>query len=39
MQVVWVQSLVGGAEIPHALGSKSQNIKQKKHGNKFNKDF
>ena len=39
MQVMWFQSLFGGAKIPHALGSKSQNIKQKQHGNKFNKDF
>ena len=39
MQAVWVQSPVRGAEIPHALGSKSQNIRQKQHGNEFNKDF
>ena len=28
-----------GARIPHALQSKSQNIKQKQCCNKFNKDF
>ena len=28
-----------GAKIPHALGPKNQNIKQKQYGNKFNKDF
>ena len=39
MQVMWFQSLFGGAKIPHALGSKSQNIKQKQHGNRFDKDF
>ena len=39
MQGVWVQSLVGGAKIPHALGPKSQNTKQNQHGNKFNEDF
>ena len=27
------------AKIPHASGSNNQNIKQKKHCNKFNKDF
>ena len=28
-----------GAKIPHALGPKNQNIKQKQYCNKFNKDF
>ena len=28
-----------GAKIPHALWPKNQNIKQKQHYNKFNKDF
>ena len=28
-----------GAKILHASGSKNQNIKQKQHCNKFNKDF
>ena len=28
-----------GTKIPHALQPKSQNIKQKKYCNKFNKDF
>ena len=28
-----------GAEIPHALGPKNQNIKQKQYCNKFNKNF
>ena len=28
-----------GAKIPHALGAKNQNIKQKQYCNKFNKDF
>ena len=28
-----------GAKIPHALGSKNQNIKQKQYCNKFNKDL
>ena len=28
-----------GAEIPHALGPKNQNIKQKLYCNKFNEDF
>ena len=28
-----------GAKVPHALGSKKQNIKQKQYCNKFNKDF
>ena len=28
-----------GARIPHALGPKNQNIKQKHYCNKFNKDF
>ena len=28
-----------GAKIPHALGPKNQNIKQKQYYNKFNKDF
>ena len=28
-----------GAKIPHASWSKSQNIKQKQHCDKFNKDF
>ena len=28
-----------GAKILHALGPKNQNIKQKQHCNKFNKDF
>ena len=28
-----------GVKIPHALGPKSQNIKQKQYCNKFNKDF
>ena len=28
-----------GAKIPHALGPKKQNIKQKQYCNKFNKDF
>ena len=28
-----------GAEIPHALQPKNQNIKQKQYCNKFNKDF
>ena len=28
-----------GAEIPHALWPKTQNIKQKQHCNKFNKNF
>ena len=28
-----------GAKIPHASGSKSQNIKQKEYCNKLNKDF
>ena len=27
------------AKIPHAAGPKKQNIKQKQHCNKFNKDF
>ena len=39
MHVMLFQSLFGVAKIPHDLGSKSQNIKQKQHGNKFNKDF
>ena len=30
---------IPGAEIPHALGPKNQNIKQKQYCNKFNKDF
>ena len=30
---------VQGAKIPHASGSKNQNIKQKQYCNKFNKDF
>ena len=29
----------GGAKIPHALGPKNQNIKQKQYCKKFNKDF
>ena len=28
-----------GAKIPHALGPKNQNIKQKQYCKKFNKDF
>ena len=28
-----------GAKIPHALGLKNQNIKEKQYCNKFNKDF
>ena len=28
-----------GARIPHALGPKNQNIKQKQYCKKFNKDF
>ena len=28
-----------GAKIPHASWPKNQNIKQKQHCNKFNKDF
>ena len=28
-----------GAKIPHASGSKNQNIKQKQYCNKFSKDF
>ena len=28
-----------GAKIPHALGPKHQNIKQKQYCNKFDKDF
>ena len=28
-----------GAEIPHALRPKNQNIKQKQYCNRFNKDF
>ena len=28
-----------GAKIPHTLGPKHQNIKQKQYCNKFNKDF
>ena len=28
-----------GAKIPHALGPKNQNIKQKQYCNKFNKNF
>ena len=28
-----------GAKIPHALGPKNQNIKQKQYCNKINKDF
>ena len=28
-----------GAKVPHALGPKNQNIKQKQYCNKFNKDF
>ena len=28
-----------GAKIPHALPPKNQNIKQKQHCNRFNKDF
>ena len=28
-----------GAKIPHASQPKSQNIKQKQYGNKFNKDL
>ena len=28
-----------GAKIPHASGSKNQNIKQKQYCNKFNEDF
>ena len=28
-----------GVKIPHALGPKNQNIKQKQYCNKFNKDF
>ena len=28
-----------GAKIPHAMGPKNQNIKQKQYCNKFNKDF
>ena len=33
-------SIPGGvAKIPHALGPKNQNIKQKQYCNKFNKDF
>ena len=35
-----VDSIRGqGAEIPHALQSKNQTIKQKQYCNKFNKDF
>ena len=29
----------GGAKIPHALGPKNQNIKQKQYCSKVNKDF
>ena len=29
----------GGAKIPHTLGSKNQNIKQKQYCNKFSRDF
>ena len=29
----------GGAEIPHALRSNIQNIKQEQYCNEFNKDF
>ena len=29
----------GGAKIPHALGPKNQNMKQKQYCNKVNKDF
>ena len=39
LPVQQVRSLVGGAKIPHALGSKYQNIKQKQCCNKFNKAF
>ena len=39
MQEVQVRSLVQGAKIPHALGPKNQNIKQKQCSNKFSKDF
>ena len=28
-----------GAKIPHALGPKKQNVRQKQYCNKFNKDF
>ena len=35
-----VDSIPGqGAQILHALGPKTQNIKQKQYCNKFNKDF
>ena len=35
-----VDSIPGqGSEIPHALQSKNQTIKQKQYGNKFNKGF
>ena len=36
-----VQGLIPsqGAKIPHALGPKNKNIKQKQYCNKFNKDF
>ena len=29
----------GGAKIPHTLGPKNQNIKQKQYCNKFSRDF
>ena len=39
MQGVWVQSMVGELR-PHVpFGQNTQNIKQKHHGNKFNKDL
>ena len=39
MQGVQGQSLVGELKIPHALGSKDQNIKQKQYCNRFIKTF
>ena len=39
MQGIWVQSLVGELRSHMPCGQKSQHIKQKHDGNRFNKDF
>ena len=39
MQWVWVQSVVWELRSHVPFGQKNQNIKQKQHGNKFNKNL
>ena len=39
LQAVWVPSLVGQLGIPWYLWAKTQNVKQKQYGNKFQEDL